>query len=337
MKRINILLNISFLILIYSCSSKIKVETVIVSRGLVESTVSTINSGTVEAQKQAELAFGTIGRIAKIHVKVGDIILPGTTIAELENSDLKAVNEEASKEFERAKELYNSGLVSIANLDSAKRAKEVARINLEKTQVKAPFKGMITSLELKIGEFYQTQVTTISKPAIQIIDLEKRIVKGEIDEVDLNKVSNNQKAKVKIPALKNKIIEGVVKKVVPFVSTAKDQDRTSQIELELNATKEDEIKEIPVGASADVEIITEQKNNVLIIPTTYIHGVGGNKFVYFVNGNKLEKKSITIGTGNYDRSEVLTGLRENDQIAKIPDGVDDPLKISVETEVKKWP
>lgn len=337
MKRINILLNISFLILIYSCSSKIKVETVIVSRGLVESTVSTINSGTVEAQKQAELAFGTIGRIAKIHVKVGDIILPGTTIAELENSDLKAVNEEASKEFERAKELYNSGLVSIANLDSAKRAKEVARINLEKTQVKAPYKGMITSLELKIGEFYQTQVTTISKPAIQIIDLEKRIVKGEIDEVDLNKVSNNQKAKVKIPALKNKIIEGVVKKVVPFVSTAKDQDRTSQIELELNATKEDEIKEIPVGASADVEIITEQKNNVLIIPTTYIHGVGSNKFVYFVNGNKLEKKSITIGTGNYDRSEVLTGLRENDQIAKIPDGVDDPLKISVETEVKKWP
>lgn len=321
----------------FGCSGKIKVEAIKVTNGLVESTVSTINSGTVEASKQAELAFGTVGRIAKIHVKIGDVINTGTIIAELENSDLKAMNEEASKEFDRAVELYKSGLVSIANLDSAKRAKEVARINLEKTQVKAPFKGMITSLEIKIGEFYQNQVTTTNKPAIQIIDLEKRIVKGEIDEVDLNKVANNQKAKIKIPALKNKIIEGVVRKVVPFVSTAKDQDRTSQIELELAASSENEVKEIPVGASADVEIITEQKQNVTIIPTTYIHGVGNNKFVYLINGSKLEKRTITLGSGNYDRTEIKSGLKENDLIAKIPDGIDDPTAIKVEVEEKKWP
>ncbi len=337
MKIKNIIIAIFITTITSACSSKIKIEAIKIGRGKVESTVSTINSGTVEASKQAELAFGTVGRIAKIHVKVGDIVNTGTVIAELENSDLKAVNEEASKEYERAIELYKSGLVSIANLDSAKRGKEVARINLEKTQVKAPFKGMITSLELKIGEFYQNQVSTSNKPVIQIIDLEKRIVKGEIDEVDLNKVANNQKAKIKIPALKNRIIEGIVKKVVPFVSTAKDQDRTSQIELELNASTETEVKEIPVGASADVEIITEQKDNVLIVPTTFIHGVGNNKFVYLINGNQLEKRVISLGTGNYDRTEILAGLKENDQIAKIPDGIDDPLAIKVEVTEKKWP
>ena len=155
--------------------------------------------------------------------------------------------------------------------------------------------------------------------------------------MDLNKVANNQKAKIKIPALKNRIIEGLVKKVVPFVSTAKDQDRTSQIELELNATNESEVKEIPVGASADVEIITEQKLNALIIPTTYIHGVGNNKFVYLINGNKLEKRTITLGTGNYDRTEIKSGLKENDLIAKVPDGIDDPTSIKIEVEEKKWP
>ena len=112
-----------------ACGKKPKVEAIKMATGPVESTVTTINSGTVEAQSQAALAFGTVGRIAKIYVTLGSKVNAGSLIAELENADLKAIYKETEKELVRAEELFKNGLVSISNLDSAKRAREVSRLN----------------------------------------------------------------------------------------------------------------------------------------------------------------------------------------------------------------
>ena len=79
------------LIVFVSCSDKPKVEAIKLATGSVESTVTTINSGTVEAQAQAELAFGTVGRISKIYMGLGSKVKSGAIIAELENADLKAI------------------------------------------------------------------------------------------------------------------------------------------------------------------------------------------------------------------------------------------------------
>jgi HlyD family secretion protein len=335
MKKTNTLLFILTFTLLISCGNKITVQAIKMAKGTVESTVNTTNSGTVEALQQAELAFGTAGRIAKIYVTTGTAVKAGQVIAELENADLKAVYNESLKESGRSKALFDSGLVSIANLDSSKRATEVNRINLDKTIMKAPFDGMITTLNLKIGEFYQSSigVTAEKKVAAQIIDLKKRIIKGEVDEVDLQKIKVGQLARVKVPALRNQIINARLTKVVPFVSTVKDQDRTSEIELEII---EDKIL-VPVGASADVEIITEQKENTNILPTNVLTGVGGNKSVFVISDNKLVKKPVKIGTGNYERVEILEGLSPNDLIAKPQDGIELVEGLKVKVEEKAWP
>jgi RND family efflux transporter MFP subunit len=326
--------NFILLVLIFtSCAKHIQVSVIHPKRGTTEQTVTTINSGTVEAKHQAELAFGTVGRISKIHSSVGKIVSAGALIAELENGDLKAVYDETQKELVRAAELYKNGLVSISNLESAKRANEVAHSALEKTLMKAPFKGMITSLNLKIAELYQSNTTLDKKSLVQIIDLEKRIVKGEIDEIDLQKIANGNTARIKIPAMNNQILNAIVTKVVPFVSTAKDQDRTSQIELEFLDNK----TLVPVGASADVEIVTKTKENVLTLPTNYILGTGKNRFVYLEKDGKLTKKSITLGVGNYDKIEILNDLTENDSVVAPPEGVELIDGMKVKAELKTWP
>ena len=324
--------------LLISCSKKIKVDSISLSKGLVESTVTTINSGTIEAKSQAQLAFGTVGRIAKIYVSLGQKVNSGDIIAELENADLKAMNSEAQKELARAEELYKNGLVSIANLDSAKRAREVARINFEKTQMRAPFAGMITAMDLKVGEFYQS-ATVANKTQVQIIDLKKRVIKGEIDEIDLQKIAVGKPARVKIPAIRNLIFKAVVTKVVPFVSVAKDQDRTSEIELEITDAKDEAGNAllIPVGASADVEIISESKNDVAILPAQSVYGTGKNRFVYKIDSNKLIKTEVKIGLGNYDRVEILEGVTANDKIAMAASGVELSDELGVEAKEKKWP
>lgn len=322
-----------------SCSSKPKIEAIKMAIGSVESTVTTINSGTVKAQNQAELAFGTVGRIAKIYVAPGSKVNEGALIAELENDDLKAVYNETKKELSRAEELFKNGLVSISNLDSAKRAMEVSRLNYEKTVVKAPFSGMITSMELQVGEFYQSTPAINKKPFVQIIDLKKRIIKGEIDEVDLQKVAIGYLARVKIPALKNQTFNAIVTKVVPFVSTAKDQDRTSQIELELKEAKDEKNQNIliPVGASADVEIISETKENVSILPTNVLTGTGKTRFLYKIVKGKLEKKEVKIGLGNYERVEIKEGLTPDELVARPVSGVELENGMKVEANVVKWP
>ncbi len=321
-----------------ACSDKPKVDAIKMEKGSVESTVTTINSGTVEAQSQAELAFGTVGRIAKVYVSVGSKVNAGDLIAELENADLKAVYSEAQKEHIRSEELFKNGLVSISNLDSAKRNREVARLNFEKTVMKAPFGGLITAMELKPGEFYQSSTGLNNKIATQIIDLKKRIIKGEIDEVDLQKVAIGYDARIKIPALKNQIFKAKVTKVVPFVSTVKDQDRTSQIELEIIDAKDADKTDIliPVGASADVEIISETKNDVKILPANVFFGTGKNRSLYKVVKGKLSKQEVKIGLGNYERVEILEGISENDLIARPKEGLELSDGMKVEVVEKKW-
>ena len=335
MKKTNTLLLLAVMSLAIACGSKTNIQAIKLGKGTVETTVNTTNSGTVEALQQAELAFGTAGRISKIYVTSGSTVKAGDLIAELENADLRAVYNESVKDFGRSKALFDSGLVSIANLDSSRRMTEVNRINLDKTVMRAPFDGMITTLNLKIGEFYQSSigVTTEKKVAAQIIDLKKRIIKGEIDEVDLQKIAIGQIAKVKIPALRNKMITAKLTKVVPFVSTVKDQDRTSEIELEII----DDKVLVPVGASADVEIITEKKENANILPTNILTGVGGNKSVFVVVDGKLEKKPVKIGVGNYERVEILEGLKGDELIARPLDGIELVEGMKVKVEEKKWP
>ena len=329
---------ISFVIL-SACSAKPKVEALKIATGTVESTVSTVNSGTVEAQSQAELAFGTVGRIAKVYVKLGAKVSKETIIAELENADFKAVFEEARKELGRANELYKSGLISIANLENSKKMQEVARLNYEKTIIRAPFEGMITAMNLKIGEYYQGATTIDKKPFVQIIDLKKRLIKGEIDEIDLQKVTIGNSARVKIPALKSRIFNARVTNVVPFVSTAKDQDRTSQIELEIIDARDDNGLDllIPVGASADVEIISETKNNVKILPSGVMFGSGKSRSLYKIINGRLKKSEVKLGTGNYERVEVLSGIEDGDLVARPLNGIEMIDGMKVEAIEKSWP
>jgi hypothetical protein len=145
-------------------------------------------------------------------------------------------------------------------------------------------------------------------------------------------VAIGQLARVKVPALRNQIIDAKITKVVPFVSTVKDQDRTSQIELEIVSDK----ILVPVGASADVEIVMEKKDNTNILPTNVLTGVGRNKSVFVVVDNKLVKKSVKIGVGNYERVEILEGITTDDLVAKPQDGVELVEGMKVKTVEKTW-
>lgn len=318
------------LIAINACSPKVSVKAVKAVTTAVESTVTTVNSGTIEADQQAVLGFGTTGRVTKVNVRLGDAVKRGQVLAELENTDLKSSEGEATAELERSKKLFAEGLVAPAALDESRRGFEIAHAAWERSLIRAPFDGIITELNLQSGQLAQA---TTDKAAIRIVDAKPRIIRGDIDEIDLSKVRPGAIARVKILAARAAAFKASVTKVIPFIATTREQDRSSQIELKF----EEDTNFIPVGASADIEIIVGAKDKTLAVPTKAVFGAGDQRHVFRDNGGKLEKVPVKLGIGNYDRSEILEGIKEGDLVVIPASDTDlhDGQKVKVETQ--PWP
>jgi HlyD family secretion protein len=312
------------------CTKAVSLKAIKVVKTDVEETVTTISSGTVQAQQQAVLGFGATGRVGKIHVRTGDVVKAGQELAELENVDLRTIFREAQADYQRNQKLFAEKLVSRVALDESRRALEVARSNMSRSVITAPFDGLVTEVNLEVGE---SVAPTAAKPPIRLVDQLPRLLKGEIDEVDLAKVKEGQSARVRIPAVGTKLFEAKVSKVVPFIDTTKDQDRTSQIELQMTATEE----RIPVGASAEVEIVTDKRTGVIAVPSRLILGSQQARYLFKAAGGKLVKTPVKVGIGNYDRSEILEGLAEGDVVVYPAEDreLSDGLKVKV--EMAPWP
>ncbi|MBI4924825.1 MAG: hypothetical protein HY843_02785, partial [Bdellovibrio sp.] len=112
-----------------------------------------------------------------------------------------------------------------------------------------------------------------------------------------------------------------------------EKDRTSEIELKILETSDI----IPVGASADIEVIIEQKLSVLAIPTRTILGRGDSRYVYCYKNGQINKTPIKTGIGNYDRTEILFGVNENDTVIFPPEDIELKDKMSAKIELKQWP
>ena len=143
---------------------------------------------------------------------------------------------------------------------------------------------------------------------IRIVDSKPRFVRAEIDEVDLSKVHIGLSAHIKVPAVRHDPFLGRVRKVVSFISSVREQDRTSEIELSV----EPEGLTLPVGGSADVEVLIDSRKDVLAIPTKAILGRGAERYVYVAQNGRATKHKVTLGLRNTDRAEILEGLTQGD-------------------------
>ncbi len=281
----------------------------------MESIVTSVNAGTVKAEQSAELAFGAVGRVKSLNVKLGDTAKKGKILAEIENDDVLSSLERITQEYKRRLNLQTRE-ISKSELDSAKQAVDSAAMAYEKTLVRAPFDGIISELNLEVGQL--SQITAINlKAPIRLVDTEPRYIRAEIDEVDIPKVRLGQSARIKILAVGKTPFNGTIRKIIPFINAVREQDRTSEIELDIPTSTLQPATLLPAGASADVEIIIEEHKDVLSIPTRAIFGREPHRYVFIEEGNRSIKREITVGLWNYEYSEVSAGLSEID-IVLIP-------------------
>lgn len=344
-----------------------------VERGMVEATVSNTRAGTVKACRRAKLAAPAGGQISSLLVKKGQRVKADQVLLELWNDDLQAqaqlaeqqlktvmsridevctIAEQSSKAAERARQLRESGFISADGLERAEadaKAKQascatarseiaqsrsrvdVARAGLQRMVLRAPFDGVVADISGELGEYATPSPPGIlTLPAIDLIDDSCMFVSAPIDEVDAASIKVGQEGRITLDAIKGKTFAGKVKRIAPYVLELEKQARTVEVEVEFVDAPNDE--NLLVGYSADVEIIHSSRDNVLRIPTqTLLEG----KRVFLYQDGVLEDRTVTTGLANWEHTEIISGLKEGDQIVLMLDQDGVKAGVRVQPEVKK--
>ena len=189
---------------------------------------------------------------------------------------------------------------------------EVARANLSKTRLIAPFSGVIAKIEGELNEFVTPSPVGIpTPPVVDLIEDNCFYVSAPIDEVDAAAVRVGMTVRISLDAFKDRKFAGTVRRISPYVLDIEKQART--VEIETSFTDPADFKELLAGYSADVEIIIATRDDTLKIPTEAVLD-GKRVFVYLPAEKKIRERTIATGLANWVSTEVVSGLEEGQSV-----------------------
>ena len=239
--------------------------------------------------------------------------------------------ERADRERERTFRLAEQGIVSTDILDqSASQAKgadaacraaratvgraesavALARATAAKTVLLAPFDGIVADTFIEEGEW-----TTPSPPAIPVppvldlIDTRSIYVSAPMDEVDSARVRKGQPARLTVDSFPGRHFAAHVVEVAPYIVDRLEQNRTVEIELELDDAGV--AASLLPGTSSDAEVVLSTRDGVLRVPTSSL--LEGGKVLVLEHG-RLAEKALQLGLRNWDFTEVTGGLEEGARV-----------------------
>jgi len=263
--------------------------------------------------------------------------------------------ENAQREADRQLKLVGRGMASEeavdraitaakANLADCEAAKAQARVQeaqiglaeakLAKTQLRAPFAGIVAEVSGELNEYVTPSPPGIpTPPAVDLIDDACFYISAPIDEVDAPSIEVGNAARVSLDAFRDQRFAGKVRRVAPYVLDIEKQARTLEVEVEL--MERPERGSLLAGYSADVEIIVDRRESTLRIPT---EAVQEENLVLVLDPENalLAERRIEAGLHNWDFTEVRSGLKPGERVVVSLDreGVKDGAAARVEDEGK---
>jgi len=188
--------------------------------------------------------------------------------------------------------------------DEARVTLYLAREELNKAIIIAPFDGVVTDIDMKTDERISAAAQVIS-----VVDPMNIEMDGTIDEIDISRVELEQEAIITLDALPDKDIKGKV----TFISRA-GVVQSGVVSYKTIIDIENPDEELRDGMSATAEIIIERYNNVLLIPNRAIRGTWDKPSVEVVVDGQIEQREISLGSSDGMKSEVLSGLEEGEMV-----------------------
>ena len=242
----------------------------------------------------------------------------------------RLASEEAADQAEGRAESTAAGCAAAGDAASVADARiDVTRAHLERTQLHAPFAGVIAEINGELGEFVTPSPVGIpTPPTVDLIDATCLYISAPIDEVDAPRVRAGLPARISLDAFPNATFPGHVRRVAPYVLDQEKQARTVEIEAEFDNPEK---AGLLAGYSADVEVILEERAETLRLPTSVILP---DKTVYLFDAasGTIASHEVETGISNWEFTEVLSGLAAGDRVVSSidRDGVVDGAVVTPE-------
>lgn len=308
-------------------------------------------TGTIEPVTSVTVGTQVSGIVSHLYVDYNSVVKKGQVIAELDRTNLmselnaqKANLSSAQSDyqyqqsnFNRYQTLYNKGLVSADEYESARlsyqRAKESvntakesvqrAQTNLAYATITSPIDGVVLSKSVEEG---QTVAASFNTPELFTIaqDLTNMRVIADVDEADIAEVKEGAKVTFTVDAYPEDTFQGTVTQVRQAATTTNNVVTYQVVIAAPNA----DLKLKP-GLTANVTIYTMEKANVTAVSNTALHfapteemaGKDGKLIdndsktkVWVKDGNNLKAIAVTTGLTNGTLTEITSGVKPGQEI-----------------------
>lgn len=341
-------------LVIWMCSGgkkeeEVTFETTKAERQNIHTTITA--TGTIEPVTSVTVGTQVSGIVSKLYVDYNSVVKKGQVIAELDRTNLTSELNRAKAEltsaestlsyetanFKRYQTLFDKGLVSANDYESAKLSYEKARqtvnsaresvqkaqTNLGYATITSPIDGVVLSKSVEEG---QTVAASFNTPELFNIaqDLTDMRVIADIDEADIGGVQEGQRVTFTVDAFPDDKFEGKVTQVRQEATTTSN---VVTYEVVISAPNKD--LKLKPGLTANVTIFTLEKNDVLAVPSKalrfmpneallkkgeQIEDVEAPLKVWTLEGNTFKAHKVETGITNGMLTEIISGISEGAEV-----------------------
>jgi HlyD family secretion protein len=226
---------------------------------------------------------------------------------------------------QKQKERYSKPEVEhvTAQQSEAQAAYSAAEDILHKSNIVAPFDGVVYVLPVKQGGYVQA-----GDLLLQVADLSKVLVRAYVDEPDIGRLIPGQKTEVTWDALPGRTWQGAV---TSLPSTVKLRGTRNVGEMVSQLDNHD-FRLLP-NTNVNVTIVMAQHDNVMTIPREALRMDDSKPYVYEVVDNKLHKRSVSVAASNLTKIEVNSGISDKSLIALNTTAVNKSLRDGIPVKV----
>lgn len=281
------------------------------------------------------------GRIERILVDEGEEVVRGQTLLELDPTSLQTqVNEaersleaeqlrldKSKRNYDRLKELHEKEFVGEQDYLDAQTDYDLAKLNLEiaqsrledaeedlsKTVILAPHDGVLTLVNVVEGEVISGATSVSNGTEIMTIaQLRELFMEANINEVDVERLSIGQTARLTFDAIPDYEIAGQIGDIA--LSARRDGDvRVFPIEVIFSA-EENRVRP-GISATVDIPINSVEDAVSVLLSAVFFSEEDNSTLVYVKENESWEPRDVSVGINNLQYAEIKSGLEVGEVVA----------------------
>lgn len=213
--------------------------------------------------------------------------------------------------LKRLQEEYQTQLsIARANIEEIEASLKRQEVNLSYTRIYAPIDGVITEVTAQEGETVVTGLQVAN--LVTVLDPTRLEMWIYVDETDIGRVKIGQQVEYYVDTYPDKTFHGTIDEIYPQPEI---KDNIVYY-LAISKVSKDDAVLLKPEMTTHVRIIYKEEKNILTVPNAAIKFEEGKQIAYKVVGpNKVDKLELKIGIRGEDKTQILSGAEEGDELA----------------------